>query len=185
MYDASDPIRPAASKAGGAYHDPAVHARLQEVATRAIGSFRGVVDAFLVGYAEGKNEEIRRALEEEIERQSALHLAVYRADTLAVKFAGQSVRSAVPQPAGETVAIVAKIVAGRTQPDQVFACVLPASGLGDREPLEWSVATDCIDSGHIFDQVSVEIVSQGEVLLGDIAIGTTWSSIAANADAAP
>ena len=116
--------------------------------------------------------------EEEIERQSALHLAVYQADTLAVKFAGHSVRSAVPQPPGETFAIVAKIVAGRTQPDQVFACVLPVSRLGDSEPLEWAVATDCIASAHVYDQVSVEIVSQGEVLLGDIAIGTTWSSIA-------
>jgi hypothetical protein len=102
-----------------------------------------------------------------------------------VKFAGQSVRSAVQQPAGETFAVVAKIVAGRTQPDQVFACVLPAGRLGDREPLEWSVATDCISSVTVFDQVSVEIISQGEVLFGDIAIGTTWSSIAANAEAAP
>ena len=123
--------------------------------------------------------------EEEIERQSALHLAVYRADTLAVKFAGHSVRSAVPQPPGETFAIVAKIVAGRTQPDQVFACVLPASRLREREPLEWAVATDCIVSGHIYDQVSMEIVSQGEVFFDDIAIGTTWSSISSGEAAKP
>jgi hypothetical protein len=123
--------------------------------------------------------------EEEIERQSALHLAVYRADTLAVKFAGHSVRSAVPQPPGETFAIVAKIVAGRTQPDQVFACVLPASRLREREPLEWAVATDCIVSGHIYDQVSMEIVSQGEVFFDDIAIGTTWSSISSGEAATP
>ena len=129
--------------------------------------------------------------EEEIERQSALHLAVYQADTLAVKFAGHSVRSAVPQPPGETFAIVAKIVTGQTQPDQVFACVLPASRLSEREPLEWAVATNCIASAHVYDQVSVEIVSQGEVLLGDIAIGTSWSSIAGwssatgSVDAAP
>ena len=87
--------------------------------------------------------------------------------------------------------IVAKIVAGRTQPDQIFACVLPVSRISDREPLEWAVATDCIASAHVYDQVSVEIVSQGEVLFGDIAIGTTWSSIAGwssitgSADAAP
>jgi hypothetical protein len=123
--------------------------------------------------------------EEELERQSALHLAVYQADTLAVKFAGHSVRSAVPQPPGETFAIVAKVVAGQTQPDQVFACVLPASRLSEREPLEWAVATDCIASGHIYDQVSVEIVSQGEVFFDDIAIGTTWSSITGSADATP
>ncbi|NQW48919.1 MAG: hypothetical protein HQ464_14260 [Planctomycetes bacterium] len=123
--------------------------------------------------------------EEEIERQSALHLVVYRADTLAVKFAGHSVRSAVPQPPGETFAIVAKIVAGRTQPDQVFACVLPASRLREREPLEWAVATDCIASGHIYDQVSMEIVSQGEVFFDDIAIGTTWSSISSGEAATP
>lgn len=126
-----------------------------------------------------------RTTQEEIERQSALQLAVYRTDTLAVKFDGQSVRSAVPQPPGETIAVVAKIVAGRTQPDQVFACVLPAGRLGDREPLEWSVATDCMATDHVFDQISVEIVSRGEVLFGDIAIGTTWSSIATQADATP
>lgn len=123
--------------------------------------------------------------EKEIERRSALQLAVYRTDTLAVKFDGQSVRSAVPQPSDETVAIVAKIVAGRTQPDQVFACVLPAGRLGDREPLEWSVATDCMATDHVFDQVSVEIVSRGDVLVGDIAIGTTWSSITTAVEAAP
>jgi hypothetical protein len=123
--------------------------------------------------------------EKEIERRSALQLAVYQTDTLAVKFDGQSVRSAVPQPPGETVAIVAKIVAGRTQPDQVFACVLPAGRLGDREPLEWSVATDCMATDHVFDQVSVEIVSRGDVLVGDIAIGTTWSSITTAVEAAP
>ena len=33
------------------------------------------------------------------------------------------------------------------------------------------------EAGDIYDQVSVEIVSQGEVLLGDIVIGPTWSSI--------
>ena len=122
---------------------------------------------------------------EEMERQSALQLAVYRTDTLAVKFAGQSVRSAVPQPPGETVAIVAKIVAGRTQPDQIFACVLPTGRLGDREPLEWSVATDCLATDHVFDQVSVEVVSRGDVLVGDIAIGTTWSSVAPPVESAP
>jgi hypothetical protein len=95
------------------------------------------------------------------------------------------VRSAVPQPSGETFAIVAKIVAGRTQPDQVFACVLPAGRLGDREPLEWSVATDCMATNHVFDQVSVEIVSRGDVLVGDIAIGTTWSSITTAVESAP
>ena len=126
-----------------------------------------------------------RTTQEEIERQSALQLAVYQTDTLAVKFAGQSVRSAVPQPPGETVAIVAKIVAGRTQADQVFACVLPGGRLSDREPLEWSVATDCMATDHVFDQVSVEVVSRGEVLVGDIAIGTTWSSIAAANGATP
>jgi Flp pilus assembly pilin Flp len=38
---------------------------------------------------------------------------------------------------------------------------------------------------HVFDQVSVEIVSRGDVLVGDIAIGTTWSSITTAVEAAP
>lgn len=53
------------------YNDPDVHAKLHEIMGRGMGSLRGVVDAFLVGYAEGKNEEIRRALDEEIARQRA------------------------------------------------------------------------------------------------------------------
>ena len=61
----------AATRSGDAYNDPAVQAKLQEIMGRGIGTLRGVVDAFLVGYAEGKNEEIRRALDEEIARQRA------------------------------------------------------------------------------------------------------------------
>lgn len=67
----STPPANAAARSGNVYNDPDVHAKLHEIMGRGMGSLRGVVDAFLVGYAEGKNEEIRRALDEEIARQRA------------------------------------------------------------------------------------------------------------------
>lgn len=60
----------AATKAGDAYHDPQVRAKGQLLMTRASESAKGVVDEFVVGYAEGKAAEIRRAVEEEREREA-------------------------------------------------------------------------------------------------------------------
>ena len=59
---------PAATRAGDAYRDPEVRAKGQVLMARASESAKGIVDEFVVGYAEGKASEIRRALEEEAER---------------------------------------------------------------------------------------------------------------------
>lgn len=61
----------AANRAGDLYQDPEAQAKLQQLVARGASSFQGVVDSFLVGYAEGKNEEIQKAVEEEIEKQRA------------------------------------------------------------------------------------------------------------------
>jgi hypothetical protein len=117
-------------------------------------------------------------VEEELARQSFIQLAVCRDDTVALKFLGQSVRSSTVLPQDATMAVVAKLVSGAKQPDQVFLRVMPASRLEDREPQDWNAVSESVATDLVFDQVSVEVVSRGTVWIDDIAIGPSWASIA-------
>jgi hypothetical protein len=117
-------------------------------------------------------------VEEELARQSFIQLAVCRDDTVALKFLGQSVRSSTVLPQDATMAVVAKLVSGAKQPDQVFLRVMPASRLEDREPQDWNAVSESVATDLVFDQVSVEVVSRGTVWSDDIAIGPSWASIA-------
>jgi hypothetical protein len=117
-------------------------------------------------------------VEEELARQSFVQLAVCRDDTVALKFLGESVRSSAVLPPGTTMAVVAKVVSGREQPDQIFLRVMPAARLEDREPEAWTAVTASVATDLVFDQVSVEAVSRGTVWIDDIAVGPSWASIA-------
>jgi hypothetical protein len=117
-------------------------------------------------------------VEEELSQQSFVQLAVCRDDTVALKFLGESVRSSAVLPPGATMAVVAKVVSGREQPDQIFLRVMPAERLADREPEAWTAVTASVATDFVFDQVSVEVVSRGTVWIDDIAVGPSWASIA-------
>ena len=117
-------------------------------------------------------------VEEELSRQSFIQLAVRRDDTVALKCFGESIRSSAVLPPGATMAVVAKVVSGSEQPDQIFLRVMPAARLEDREPQEWAAVSESVTTDLVFDQISVEVVSRGMVWIDDIAVGPTWSSIA-------
>jgi hypothetical protein len=117
-------------------------------------------------------------VEQELARQSFIQLAVRRDDTVALKCFGESIRSSAVLLPGVTMAVVAKLVSGRRQPDQIFLRVMPVARLGDPEPQDWTAISESAATDLVFDQVSVEVVSRGAVWIDDIAIGSTWSSIA-------
>jgi hypothetical protein len=116
---------------------------------------------------------------EEIARKSMIKLALQQEEGAVVGLADRMSRASLPQRAGETYAVVAKIVAGRANPDQVFLRVVAADRLaGTPEPRDWSVASESIDADIVLDQVSLEFVSSGRIECGEFCIGPTWESVA-------
>lgn len=116
---------------------------------------------------------------EELERNTLVQIAVRRTDSVLVRLADSFARASIPQVPGQTYAVVAKIVAGRAQPDQVLVSVMAADRLtGSTEPTEWSVVSESVDSDMRLDRLSLECVSSGVIAFGDICIGPTWSSVA-------
>jgi hypothetical protein len=117
-------------------------------------------------------------IEEEIERMTKLTLAVAREEAAFIGLANTRVRASLPQLPGQTYAVVAKIVAGRTNPDQVFMRVMGADRLaGAAEPADWSLVSESIDTDARLDQVSLEFASGGRIEFGEFRIGPTWESV--------
>jgi hypothetical protein len=117
--------------------------------------------------------------QEEIARKSTIKLALQQEDGAVVMLADRVSRASLPQRPGETYAVVAKIVAGRVNPDQVFLRVVAADRLaGMPEPEDWSIASESIASDIVLDQVSLEFVSSGRIECGELCIGPTWESVA-------
>jgi len=116
---------------------------------------------------------------EELERNTLIQIALRRTDSVLVRLADSFTRASIPQVPGQTYAVVAKIVAGRAQPDQVLVSVMAADRLtGSTEPAEWSVVSESVDSDMRLDRLSLESVSSGVIAIGDICIGPSWSSVA-------
>lgn len=122
---------------------------------------------------------------EEVSQQSFIQLAVCRDDTVSLKFRGASVRSSTALPAEATMAVVAKVVSGRERPDQISMRVMPVARLGDQEPEAWTSVTASIATDLVFDQISVEVASRGQVWIDDIVVGPSWASIALPREGAP
>lgn len=116
--------------------------------------------------------------EQEIEAQSLLQFAVLEDDIATIRFSGRSSRSSLPQSPDQTYAAVAKIVAGRTNPDQIFFRIMSADQLSSAaESVDWSVASESLETDLVFDQVSLEFVSRGQIEFDDLCIGPTWESV--------
>jgi ferric-dicitrate binding protein FerR (iron transport regulator) len=125
-------------------------------------------------------------VQEEIDQKSTIKLAIQGDDGATILFANTSTRSSLPLNPGQTYAVVAKIVAGSTNPDQVFMRIMAADRLAAApEPIDWSVASESIATEMLLDQVSLEFVSTGRIELGGLCIGLTWESISRPLGPAP
>ena len=118
--------------------------------------------------------------EEELEKNALIQIALRKDDTAMVRLADALTRVSLPQDPGQIYAVIVKIVSGRVKPEQVLVRLMAADRLADaREPSEWSLVSDSVDTDLLLDQVSLECGSRGRIEFGDVLIGSTWQSVAA------
>ena len=117
-------------------------------------------------------------IDEEINRQSFIRFAFQRNDGVLVRLKDRVSRATLPFSRNHTAAVVAKIVSGSSNPDQVFMRVFDPRLLSSTpEPNDWSITSESLDTDMILDQVSLEFASNGKIMLGDLCIGPTWQSV--------
>jgi ferric-dicitrate binding protein FerR (iron transport regulator) len=89
-------------------------------------------------------------------------------------------RTPLPLSYGETYLLVAKVVASRSNADQVFMRVYgPQEPVERLEPGSWSVVGPPLHSDLVFDWLEVHINSKTRQTIDEIRLGTTWSSVTA------
>jgi hypothetical protein len=89
-------------------------------------------------------------------------------------------RTPLPLSNGVTYLLVAKIVASRSNPDQVFMRVYaPEEPIDREEPGSWSVVGPPFQSDLVFDWLEAHINSKTRQILDELRLGTTWSSVTA------
>jgi hypothetical protein len=117
--------------------------------------------------------------QEEVDRSALVQIALGKHDAVFLRVADTLARASLPQVADQTYAVVAKIVAGSSQPDQVLVSLIAADRLaGSAEPTEWSLVSEDVDSDLRFEKLSLEFTSGGQIAIGDLCIGPTWASVA-------
>ncbi len=109
-----------------------------------------------------------------------LNVGVGGPNELFTHLQGHGARTPLPLSYGETYLLVAKIVAGRTNPDQVFLRVYaPTEPVEAQEPGNWSVVGPSFQSDLVFDWLQVHVNSQTRQTLDEIRLGTTWAAVTA------
>jgi hypothetical protein len=117
--------------------------------------------------------------QEEIGQSALVQIGLRKHDGVFLRVADTLSTASIPQIPGQTYAVVAKIVAGRSQPDQVLVSLMAVDRLaGSAEPTEWSLVSEDVDSDLRFEKLSLEFTSGGQIAIGDLCIGPTWASVA-------
>lgn len=90
----------------------------------------------------------------------------------------QIIEEAPPLQTGTTYFIVAKIVASKNAPDQVFMRALSeAEPIPEQEPPVWTCVTTPFHDSHTWDLVRLHVGQKGDYLFDELRIGTTWASV--------
>lgn len=136
-------------------------------------SFRGDHRALVVLRSRGLSTQ------SELEQNALLQVALRKHDGVLLRVADTLTRASLPQSPDQVYAVVVKIVAGSSQPDQVLVSLMAADRLaGSVEPSEWSIVSEEVHSDLRFERLSLEFASGGQVAIGDLCIGPTWASVA-------
>jgi hypothetical protein len=115
---------------------------------------------------------------EELEQAALIQIALRRDDGVLVRVGDSLKRALIPQDAGESYALIAKIVSGRDTPEQVLLQVMAANRLaGSKEPEDWSVVSESVATDIVLEQLSIECTTASWVEIGEICIGPTWESV--------
>jgi hypothetical protein len=123
------------------------------------------------------NDDFQQQLED---RRKRLNIGIGDTNQLFTHLQGVGSRTPLPLSYGETYLLVAKIVAGKSNPDQVFMRVY-----GPDEPIEraesgsWSVVGPLFQSDLVFDWLQLHVNSKTRQMIDEIRLGTTWSSVTA------
>jgi hypothetical protein len=97
-----------------------------------------------------------------------------------VQYEGGSVGVPLPLSPERTCLLVAKVVAGKGRPDQVFFRVYgPEEPVDPEEPKYWSAVTRSFHSDEVFDRAAVLIRARLAQSLDEIRIGKSWRSVTA------
>jgi hypothetical protein len=116
--------------------------------------------------------------EQEVEQGALIQIALRKDDAALVRIGNTLTRASLPQSPSTAYALVAKIVAGSDNPEQVLVRLMAAERLaGSPEPTEWSVVSDTVATDLLIEQLSLECVSSGWIEFGDLCIGPTWESV--------
>lgn len=116
--------------------------------------------------------------QEELDQGTLIQIALRKHDGVLLRVADTITRASIPQVPGQAYAVVAKIVAGRSEPDQVLVSVMAADRLeGSAEPAEWSLVSEGVDSNLRLDKLSLEFASGGRIDVGGLCIGPTWAGV--------
>lgn len=115
----------------------------------------------------------------ELEQNALVQIALRKHDGIMLRVGDALTRASLPQIPDQAYAVVAKIVAGSSQPDQVLVSLMAADRLtGSSEPAEWTVVSEDVYSDLRFERLSLEFTSGGRIAIGDVCIGPTWASVA-------
>ncbi|WP_339688650.1 hypothetical protein [Gimesia maris] len=90
----------------------------------------------------------------------------------------QIVEQAPPLQTGKPYFIVAKIVASKNAPDQVFMRVLSETEtIPKREPPVWTCVSTPFHDSNTWDLVRLHVGTKGNYLFDELRIGSSWDSV--------
>lgn len=117
--------------------------------------------------------------QEEIDQNALIQVAIRKDASAILRLGDTLTRASLPLVPDQTYAVVAKIVAGRSKPDQVLVSLMAADRLDQSaEPTEWLLVSENVTSDMRLEKLSIEFVGGGRKAVGDLRIGPTWASIA-------
>jgi hypothetical protein len=117
---------------------------------------------------------------QEGDRQRRLNVGIGGSNQVFTLLQGVGSRTPLPLTYGETYLLVAKIVARRDQPDQVFIRVYAPLEPVDRDESDgWSVTGPPFQSNLVFDWVQLHVNSARRQTIDEFRLGTTWASVTA------
>ena len=90
----------------------------------------------------------------------------------------ETVRKAPPISYDKPYLFVAKIVASKNSPDQVFLRVFSQTeNIPQEEPLIWTCISTPYDDSTVYKQVRVQVGKYSSFFFDELRIGTTWESV--------
>jgi ferric-dicitrate binding protein FerR (iron transport regulator) len=107
-----------------------------------------------------------------------LNIGVGASNQLFTHLLGVCSRVPLPLTYGETYLLVAKIVAGRSRPNQIMIRIYGADEpVSSREPNEWTATSKPFHSDLVFQWLEISVNSKRRQQIDEIRLGTSWNAV--------